>query len=1408
MARWPIDRSWSVVNAQGNREQVHSRDLDRYRAAVLLGAAGLGKTFELKQLAEADRARGLDVRLVRLAELGQTPDGLASGFASLATSASADTVLYLDALDEVMVPVGTAGLVMTRWVSDTLVAAKPRLRISCRSAVWPPGVENAIRGVYGVDEYALAFLQPLSLEDVKRAASARGVDAVTFVREVEVAGVFPLAQQPLTLQMLLRLHATRGALPERRRDLFRDAMEELASEPHERMRNGTAVDVYLADLLEAAERLACYTLLSARDTIDLSDTPLSSALGVRELQRLPGGNRPLEPQLLRAIGRSGLCESDNPDRFRFAHRQFAEYLAGRRLAKLLPHQARALLGAGPGWQAGVAGPLREAAAFAAMESSDIASWVTDHDPEVVGLSDVADEALRRQATLNLLAKFRRHELTDLQVLPDRMELRGFQYDGAENDLQAVLKERQDGCEDVLECAVALIDSWGLGSISDALADLVLDVTAPLNSRKAAGYALAKAGTPEARQRLLPLIAGGPDDEDLDLKGLALRCNWPGGLTVPDLLSALTLPSRPNYFGAYASFLYSLHLDEFDARGHRLLGLRWARQFIRQHDDSEATSRIARRIAIAATDEIDEPGIAESLADLILDAAEMHAGSPLMMRRRLFLGDTETEDAAPVFAARPAARRKLIDAIAARATKEQAHWWWAVGEIQGLLLPDDFPWLIERATALALPMVQRENYAKLAKTLPWRGSVAGIEAWFAARETEPIASQFPYPLSIALDSEEAAEARRDHAESERLSRPVRRKRLRPRPAKRVEQVLALSEIQDARFFLDLCRELTLEEYSFHYGFARFLTTTPGWMAADEGTRNRIINSAKRYLDAASDEPQSARNQPLTAILPGPMAAIWLVMECDPGWIDSLPEDWWRRWAWYILRELHPHLIGESEEPKQSLLRKLQERAPAEVRASLESLATSAGAGTRDLLQSLLGALDEIEDVELDALLSTLMVAGDIPDDRVGDVAEFILSRSGDQALAACLSRLDATEVTKREDAAIQAAVALLCEQTQVAWSSVFELLERRPDLAARVLGDSAHGGHSRFRRNLDEDRSGLADLPAGQIAELVSLLFEVFPGAAPLHTRVYSPGPDDSARHLRDRLISRLGEQRDLEAVEALRALERKFGTKHPWLRRPRAAAERSYRLSRWVPLPPGVVAEVLSATGKRLVRSGRDAVDGVEAAITSYARDLRHDSPSDLEDLWNLPTQGPPTPKTEERVSDKLCIAVRRYFRDFAVVADREVQVFRRKLSPAAGGAPGSEVDLLCRVSPAGAVDGDAIAVPIEVKLAHNAEARTGLREQLFGRYMSELGTDFGVFVVAWMGAQEAAGGYRPLWATPEAAREELEEQARQVMSSAPEILCIRVVVIDASLPLAAVRPARKKKTAKKPRPKGAAARD
>jgi hypothetical protein len=139
------------------------------------------------------------------------------------------------------------------------------------------------------------------------------------------------------------------------------------------------------------------------------------------------------------------------------------------------------------------------------------------------------------------------------------------------------------------------------------------------------------------------------------------------------------------------------------------------------------------------------------------------------------------------------------------------------------------------------------------------------------------------------------------------------------------------------------------------FQDFLTTTPGWKAADAETRNRIPEAAKRFLMTDSDEPERCLSKALSSILPDHMAAMWLVMEHDLSWLEARPAEWWQRWSWYILRELRPGLSDEHDQQALiiSLLQLLHKRAAGIVQATVEELVYLAIIGRKEAVVISLG-----------------------------------------------------------------------------------------------------------------------------------------------------------------------------------------------------------------------------------------------------------------------------------------------------------------------------------------------------------------------------------------------------------------------------------------------------------------------
>lgn len=1354
---WGIERRWtSGRDPLGEVTELETLQLAETHWLALLGPAGMGKSFEAERLAACERSEERDVRQYRLARAAD-PRSLGEKLEELLAGADSMTSIYLDALDESRFDVMLAEEELNPWLKKA-TASGARVRITCRSTDWPRSLR------WRFESYQL---QELSGEDARSAAERAGLDAADFIRQVEDAGGERLARKPLTLKMLLKLAVGGGPLPRTRRELFDRAVLALATEADERFQDGTNLPLLPPDLVEAAEYLSCCMALSGRFTVDLTDDPHPESLGWRDLAGLKEAIPRLEYSVLRTIGSSGLCDSEAENTFGFLHRQIPEYLAGRRIGRLLPHQARSLLAHPDGWRVGVAGPLRGAAAFAAAENLEVARWIADYDPEVIGLSDVQDQALRRVATRRLIERFRSGEMTGSQLYRRQLQqrpidFRGLRYEGVEQDLKSVIEARGTESEDVLHLLAVMIEEWGLTSMSEELADVVMEADLPIEVRKSAGYALRSTGSEAARRRLKPLIQGVPEDGSDDLKGLALHCNWPKNLKAEDLFEVLAPPKRASYIGAYETFLYELAQSGFDFGEDPMQALEWSERCL-----SDWSSLHLREVAVgvlgAILKKLEDEEVAARVAQILL-ADDMR------------FRDDDLRDLAP---ANAASRRLLISALAAQA--EKRYRLGALGEeIEGLVNLEDFAWLLEQAADPDFDLRVRENYVELAGTISWEVHPDCVRAWRRFCDVEPIRSKLR--RSIGRNVAESLRwwgtrwSRRTQQRVGKLWRN-RHRLTAPRPEREVRAILKETRRQPAAF-VDLSGPMSASRRGGPQRFTRFLSDTPVWRRASSRLRRRIVSAAKRYL-TASDITERCRDLPLRRLLPG-IAAVWLLVEVGPEWLEHQPRSWWERWCWFMLRELDPRLTGEPEEPKAKLARMLHEHAPGTTRRELCGLAAAEESSAEDSLDALLEIFAPISDPELDGALCTMLEERNVAVQSIQAVARFLLRRGSVRGIEICRSRLVATQGEEVEErGGIGLAVAALLEEPGSLWEPVVGFVRRDAEVGREVIEEVAR------RLSFPEEgrKWAIEELPVSARGELLEVLLDLYPPESdPPFEGPRSYGGDDYAREWRHRLLSELSDSGDAEAVEVVRGLEARLGDRYPWLRRTRAHAGWTHRMALWQPLPLEVVDEVLGAENRRLLRSGDDVVEGIVAAVEAYERSLRLDGPHLVGDLWDAPKKQTQSPKDEEDASRKICGFIRQYFSDYAVAANREVEIRRRSLPEAAGGVTGSELDVLVDVPARGTITGAPIQVPIEVKLSSNDEVKTAMRAQLVERYVDELHASDGVYVVVWMDIPERSElkrTHRPKWPDLATARTELDEQAAKLGG---DDLNLRAVVLDASL--------------------------
>lgn len=516
--------------------------------------------------------------------------------------------------------------------------------------------------------------------------------------------------------------------------------------------------------------------------------------------------------------------------------------------------------------------------------------------------------------------------------------------------------------------------------------------------------------------------------------------------------------------------------------------------------------------------------------------------------------------------------------------------------------------------------------------------------------------------------------------------------------------------------------------------------------------------------------------------GVFIAIWLLLEEKNAWLLSRTEQWWADQAEYILRQLHPGMVGEDSETKLSILQALRSKAGGAFRSSIVRLVESDESDAASVLREAFSSSAEDPDEELVLDLIRSLECQRIPARICRTVTMLLHQAAPTASVATCEKLLDQTREGFDASTAFEVGVAFAAVDPERGWGPLVELLKQQQPGELNLL--------NRFARAMmwqddDDDTPSLSTLPS-------DLLREVFVHYFDLYHPVFAEESKDEEENAGElvnaermdnflhRLMNETSGRGDAESVRAFRDLESRYGKKYQWLRRPRAKAERNHRMANWQPHQLEAITRVLNSADKRLILDEADVLDGIQAALEAYEGRLHHHSPSELEDLWDTPRDREPTPKSEERVSDKICAAIRDYFHKYAVTANREVQI-RRRVRDGDAGAPGSRLDVLVDVPRAGAVGRAPIAVPVEVKLSHNQEAKTAMKTQLVERYMDELGTSCGCYVVVWM--DEPGGSRKPRWGSMDQARAILSKQAADLDGGSDGERHLRAIVIDGSLP-------------------------
>jgi predicted NACHT family NTPase len=236
--------------------------------------------------------------------------------------------LFLDSLDECLLRIDTVANLLVDEFSKYPVA-RLNLRIACRTAEWPSGLERGLKQIWGENEIKVYELAPLRRIDVITAAKDSDLQTDAFLSELDKKEVVPLAIKPITLRFLLNTYLEAGQFPSRQADLYREGCRILCEESSESRRDAGRLGTLSAEQrLSVAARIAAVTIFSNRyaiwTSIDTGDVP-SEDLKLPELCGTHDGSNVTEKEIREVLG-TGLFSSRGPHRMGWAHQTYTEFL--------------------------------------------------------------------------------------------------------------------------------------------------------------------------------------------------------------------------------------------------------------------------------------------------------------------------------------------------------------------------------------------------------------------------------------------------------------------------------------------------------------------------------------------------------------------------------------------------------------------------------------------------------------------------------------------------------------------------------------------------------------------------------------------------------------------------------------------------------------------------------------------------------------------------------------------------------------------------------------------------------------------------------------------------------------------------------------------------------------------------
>lgn len=826
---------------------------------------------------------------------------------------------------------------------------------------------------------------------------------------------------------------------------------------------------------------------------------------------------------------------------------------------------------------------------------------------------------------------------------------------------------------------------------------------------------------------MPLALGtaGEDPQD-DLKGNGLRALWPEHVGAEELFGMLTPSKNPNYTGAYEAFL------TYELTGHFRTGdlpaaLAWVEGRDPDRGEHFRLGELADQIMQRAWAELPNPGVAPVFARAALARLKRHE-EVVKERREVFEATGE-----PAFSERLAAddrrRRLLLEEMIGLLESEPEDAHYLVSWKTTLVVTDDVGWLVEMLRTETSEGRKAAIAALIGQTYRLWDNEGEELVYLAYREDEMLAREVGrFFAPVELGSEDAEEQRRLH---ERFSRWEKEDEEPPSPGPpvpaRVVSALDDFEAGDVEaFWHSVYHFMQYDERGFGSvsGAEWDMMGLPGWEAADDDTKARIVEAAKRYV--LEGDPRTAEwfgNKDVTyrPAFAG-YRALCLLLRFAPQFVDGLPTDVWEKWIPIILD--FPVTLN-TEEEKGSHLRLVAmayDRTPDRLISTLLALIDQEDAKghvfiTRSLERCwddrlVRAVFEKAKDPRLKA--RTLGVL-------LGDLLGHGLREAQDYAedLVSSGPRRDESQL---ERSTVVAGVLFFFTE-DCSWDVLWPAMQEDDEFADAIVDEVCSGAR----------RSDLPfkHLTERQVADFYVWMVRRYPRSEYFidwdHGMI-TYGRKENISEWRDEAVTHLRDRGTFEACHQIERVVVKLPSLRETLKWTLDAARAQARLRTWLPPTPDHVLALTARPGTRLVQNGDQLLEVLVESLGRLEHKLQGETPS-APDLWNERDDGTYRPKDEEAFSDYVKRHLQEDLGDQGIVVNREV-VIRRGEGQGRGERTDVHVDAV--LQDPGVEERATVTVIIEAKGCWYYQLFKAMEAQLVGRYLEDNRCRHGLYLIAW----------------------------------------------------------------------------